>query len=167
MDPIARHARLGLDFRGRATRRSFWRWTLVALIVGVIALAVDQRLGLAFGRDGPRFVPPSGPLSVGAALLLSVPSVSIAVRRLHDVDRRGWWLLMPAGSFFGVFASLVILSFWTTPPDALVVAMLFTPLAAGALLAVWLFGRGTAGPNRFGPDPKDPMSIADLAEVFR
>ena len=58
----------------------------------------------------------------GLATLL--PSIAVAVRRLHDLDRSGWWILIG-----------------------------LIPLIGWIILIVWYCSRGTVGPNRFGPDP--------------
>ena len=60
-------------------------------------------------------------LVVSLALLL--PSIAVAIRRLHDLDRTGWWFLL-----------------------------VFTGIGAIVLL-VWDCMKGTTGPNRFGTDP--------------
>jgi len=51
----------------------------------------------------------------------------VAVRRLHDLDRSGWWICLA-----------------------------FIPLIGAIILIVWFCTRGTVGPNRFGPDPLSP-----------
>ena len=100
-------------FTGRAARSEFWYWALFAILVtsagGIIDQAlIDSETGLV------------GPL-VSLALLL--PGLAMAVRRLHDIDRTGWWVLI----------SLTIIGI--------------------ILLIVWDCMKGSDGPNRFGPDP--------------
>jgi uncharacterized membrane protein YhaH (DUF805 family) len=97
-------------FSGRAARSEFWYWTLFSFVVQIAVLLVDAELteGIA------------GTL-VSLALLL--PTIAVGVRRLHDIDRTGWWWLI---SFTGIGVILLI---------------------------VWACFKGTAGPNRFGPDP--------------
>ena len=58
-----------------------------------------------------------------SALALLVPSVAVAVRRLHDTDRSGWWYLV-----------------------------VLVPFVGAILLIVWFCTKGTSGPNRFGAD---------------
>jgi len=57
-------------------------------------------------------------------LVLLVPAVSVTIRRIHDVDRTGWWVLIA-----------------------------FVPIIGAILLLIWFCQRGTQGPNKFGPDP--------------
>jgi uncharacterized membrane protein YhaH (DUF805 family) len=64
------------------------------------------------------------PLNTLSGLALLLPNLAVAVRRLHDTDRSGWWLL---------------------------IALL--PLIGLIVLIVFFCIRGTPGPNRFGPDP--------------
>lgn len=64
-------------FRGRASRAEYWWWTLFVVLVQ----AATSGLGDAAGN------------LVGAALVL--PSIAVAVRRMHDTDHRGWWQLVP------------------------------------------------------------------------
>ncbi len=90
------------DFKGRASRSEYWWFLLFTLIVyGVTA-----------------FLPI---ISLIAVLALLVPSISAAVRRLHDTDRSGWWYLL----------SLV-------------------PVVGTIVLIVFLCQRGTEEQNRFG-----------------
>ena len=83
-------------------------------------------------------------------LLVLTPSFSvILIRRLHDSNCRGWWaLLLPvfivSGWFFFVLASQVELAVW----------LLLIPAMVLAILAYFLLRKSTAGPNRFGDEPR-------------
>jgi uncharacterized membrane protein YhaH (DUF805 family) len=101
-------------FTGRASRSEYWYWVLFATLVNIAANILD--LGLF--PDLPWS--PIGNL-VGLALLL--PGVSVSARRLHDIDRTAWWLLL---GLTGI--GMIVLIYW----DCV---------------------RGTEGDNRFGPDP--------------
>lgn len=104
-------------FQGRARRTEFWMFFFFnAMIVAALTL-VDEFAG--FSDSGPRLL--TG--VYGVAVLL--PTVSVAARRLHDIDRSGIWLLLLAVPVVG-------------------------PLFLLALMAV----EGRRGNNRFGPDPK-------------
>jgi uncharacterized membrane protein YhaH (DUF805 family) len=98
-------------FSGRACRSEYWFFALFFLIVLLIAGVVDAALEVPA-------------LQAVVLLALFVPSLAANVRRLHDIDRSGWWYLIT-----------------------------FIPLIGGLLLIFWFCGRGTAGPNRFGEDP--------------
>jgi uncharacterized membrane protein YhaH (DUF805 family) len=100
-------------FTGRATRSEYWYWILFAFLVGVGAGIIDRALvDSEFGLVGPL---------VSLALLL--PNIAVAVRRLHDLNSVGWWVLIVI-TIIGI-----------------------------VILIIWFCQKGTAGPNRFGPDP--------------
>jgi uncharacterized membrane protein YhaH (DUF805 family) len=120
--PMRRYA----DFQGRASRAEYW---LFALFIAVVE-AVLMALGKAMGAPGS-----SGAMGASAVLGLFVlavliPSLAVGVRRLHDTNRSGWWLLI----------SLI-------PLIGAIVVLVFTVL------------NGTRGSNRFGPDPKNPAGL--------
>ena len=84
------------DFSGRARRREYWMFTLINGII-LILLEVFLLTSLAFGRNQGN----TSPLFYLAALLLVVyllaivvPSLAVGVRRLHDVDMSGWFMLL-------------------------------------------------------------------------
>jgi uncharacterized membrane protein YhaH (DUF805 family) len=97
-------------FSGRAARSEFWYWALFASLLSAAANIIDSVL----------FIGLVGPL---VSLLLLLPGVAVSVRRLHDLERSGWWLLLTLTGI-GII-----------------------------LLLIWDCMRGTPGPNRFGPDP--------------
>jgi uncharacterized membrane protein YhaH (DUF805 family) len=103
-----------LNFTGRAARSEYWFWTLFTVLLSIVASLID--LALLRSID---FSPLSTIVSLGTLL----PSLAVGARRLHDLDRTAWWLLL-----------------------------IITVIGAIVLL-VWFCMRGTAGPNRFGPDP--------------
>ena len=103
-----------VNFKGRAARSEFWYWALFAFLAGIVAGLIDLVL---FGAAGISLLQNL----VGLALFL--PGLAVSVRRLHDIDRTGWWILIA-----------------------------FTVIGIIVLIA-WDCIRGTVGPNRFGPDP--------------
>lgn len=116
-------------FRGRAPRAEFW-WFALAQLVLMIALAMlEMRLGWTengtaeFGE---------GPLSLTYQLGHLITWISVTVRRFHDMDHSGWWVLI-----------------------ALV------PIAS-LIQLVWLAKPGTQGENGFGPDPLRPELTAEV-----
>ena len=116
-----------------------------------------------------------GALADLANLALLLPWISVTVRRLHDTDRSGGWLLVFVGSFALIIVMAAIsgmtalggLGPRTGPPTAvaltgLIVAFLLV-LGASITFLVLMVLPGTQGPNRYGPDPYGPDS---LEEVF-
>lgn len=103
------------NFYGRAGRPEFWWFQLFYLIVAIIASILDATLA------GNSAVNPFTSLT-GLALLL--PQLAVCVRRLHDTDRTGWWLLI---GLIPLIGEIVLIVFWCS--------------------------RGTEGGNRFGAAP--------------
>ena len=99
-------------------------------------------------------------------LAILIPNIAVAVRRLHDTNRSGWWLLAPMAPYA---VALIMAVMANAAPDLAIVAGLVSLLAmlVALGLAVMLFVfyclEGTRGPNRFGPDPKGPTH----EETFR
>jgi uncharacterized membrane protein YhaH (DUF805 family) len=157
------------DFSGRASRAEYWNWVLF------VALASE-----CFFRqlDAIIFQSPSM-LTRLFVLVIFIPTVAVGVRRLHDVDRSGWWLLLWP-TFFGIFSPLLFINWWSDwwlPQRWLTFLDYFSFLwwRAGLLgltfigivpLLVWWIPKGTEGANRFGPDPLDVVVRVDVADVF-
>jgi uncharacterized membrane protein YhaH (DUF805 family) len=109
------------NFRGRAARSEFWYWQLFVLAGGIAAEFSDFVFSYnVFGVGG-------SPLSTLFWLGTLIPNLAVMVRRLHDTDRSGWWLLL-----------------------------FLIPLIGSIVLIVWWCTRGAGGHNRFGPDPLPP-----------
>ena len=94
-------------FKGRASRAEFWYWTLFTWLLSVAAMFVDSALGggMAAAEPGMQLV------SSLVILVIWVPTMAVSVRRLHDVNRSGWWFLL-------VFTVLggVLLLYWFAMP---------------------------------------------------
>jgi uncharacterized membrane protein YhaH (DUF805 family) len=76
------------NFSGRATRPEYWYWVLFAFLTGMVSGLLD---GYFFGiRD----VNDTGPVMTVMRLMLMIPGLSVSVRRLHDIDKSGWWFLI-------------------------------------------------------------------------
>jgi uncharacterized membrane protein YhaH (DUF805 family) len=93
-----------VTFTGRARRSEYWWFVLFVALVSLVASAID------FSADIMVFQ-----VIVGLALLL--PELAVAVRRLHDTDRTGWWLLI---GLVPVIGGIVLLVFFLidSDPDA-------------------------------------------------
>ena len=115
--PLKRYA----EFSGRSRRKEYWMFTLLLIIVNVVITIVEATLGLDASIGGLY-----GPLSLLVLLAIIVPSIAVGVRRLHDTNRSGWWML---------------------------IALL--PIVGGLVLLIFFVLEGTKGPNEYGPDPKE------------
>lgn len=113
------------DFSGRSRRMEYWMFVVFNIVVSFVAQLIDGVLGLT-GMVFNTY----GPLTLLAMLALIVPGIACAIRRLHDQDKSGWWLLI-----------------------ALI------PVIGGIVLLVFMFLEGTKGDNQYGPDPKGVSQI--------
>ena len=89
-------------FDGRATRPAYWWWVLFAILVSIAANLVDAAVGT------PIFT-----FIVGIGLIL--PGLSVAIRRLHDTNRSGWWILI---GLIPVIGFIVLIVFYVQQSDA-------------------------------------------------
>ena len=89
------------DFDGRSARREYWMYTLVLIIISFVLGILD---GIILGEAAL-----SQFLTFGNVFSLAtlVPSISVSVRRLHDIDKSGWWLLL---AFTGI--GILVLIYW-------------------------------------------------------
>jgi uncharacterized membrane protein YhaH (DUF805 family) len=106
-------------FNGRAGRKEYWMFILFNLIVAMLALILDNILGMAF--SGFKF----GVIYVAFILAVLIPSIAVAVRRLHDIGKSGWM----------VTVSLI-------------------PVVGAIWLLILLVKDSFPGENQYGPNPK-------------
>ena len=130
------------NFKGRASRSEFWIFFVFVLIAQAVARLVDALLGAM------TYLP--GPVSMITALLLFVPQLSVAVRRLHDVNRSGRELLVPCVLIL-VSPMVVLFSSFLGRIVALGFAAV-TLLLFGQLLLM-VARKGSIVPNRYGACP--------------
>lgn len=102
-------------FSGRARRSEYWWFVLFTVIVGTVARLIDTMFGYRY----------SGPVSIILGLALLLPGLAVAVRRLHDIGRSGWWILLG-----------------------------LIPLVGTIILIVWYVQDGSPGDNAYGSSPK-------------
>ncbi|NTU73421.1 DUF805 domain-containing protein [Candidatus Roizmanbacteria bacterium] len=117
-------------FNGRARRKEYWYFSLFNIIVIIVLIFINAVIDPAGFRQGAGF----GPLSSMYVLVTLIPGIAVSVRRLHDTDRSGWWLLIG-----------------------------FIPLASIVLL-VFMVQDSTPGENKFGSNPKESTLNAGAAE---
>ena len=99
------------DFQTRASRTQFWNFYIFTMIAGLIALQVDLYLELRLIEIN---MPTSGDIILGHIyvflyFLFFIPSFSLYIRRLHDINKSGWWLLIMLIPFIGL---ITISFFW-------------------------------------------------------
>jgi len=122
---IASGFRRYFDFTTRSSRSEYWWWTLFSILASAVATVFDEVL-----FDG------AAVLDALNTIVLFIPGVTVAVRRLHDTDRSGWWFLI-AFTIIGIL-----------------------------LLIYWYVQPGTAGSNRYGYDPLRSDLGADTDETY-
>lgn len=101
-------------FQGRARRAEYWYYTLTSAIISVVLNIIGLAIGFSY-------------LATIYSLAVLIPTLAVAVRRLHDTNRSGWWILI------GII-----------------------PLVGWIVLIVFMATEGTRGDNKYGPDPKYP-----------
>ena len=108
------------DFGGRARRKEYWMFFLFNVIFSLLATLLDHTFGLR-GEDLD-----SGTISIIYSLLVLIPGIAVAVRRLHDIGKSGWMLLV-----------------------------VLIPLIGFIWLIVLFVTEGDRGINKYGPNPKE------------
>lgn len=91
------------DFKGRARRKEYWMFVLFNLIFASIAVVLDNILGLAVEDAG------YGPIYGLYMLAVLVPGIAVTVRRLHDINKSGWMILIGFIPFIGFIWLLVLM----------------------------------------------------------
>lgn len=154
-----------LVFRGRASRSEYWWFSLALFLAGLVAALADNWVfGVTASRGMDAVLPAGagaplhgwdavgqGPMVSLLGLLVFLPALAVAVRRLHDTERSGWLLLPPFAIAFG--GPLIVFVF--APLFGGIVAGVWTLVFRAALvLPLWWFVQpGTPGPNAYGADP--------------
>ena len=93
-------------FKGRSNRLKFWYFTLFYFIVGTILYFLD----VSFLGFNPLDPTSTGVLQTIYGLVVLIPSLSVTVRRLHDVNKSGWnilWILTIIGAFYVIYLNLI------------------------------------------------------------
>lgn len=98
------------EFRGRATRSEYWYWVLFALCLQVLFQIVDGLVSAPLMGFPPFALDAGRPISVLGMVALLPPTLAVGCRRLHDVGRSGWWLLLPLIPVIGALALLWMLT---------------------------------------------------------
>lgn len=98
-------------FSGRARRKEYWMFFLFNMLFAFTTGIIDRALGISF--DGTWY----GPFYTLYALAVLIPSLAVAVRRLHDVNKSGWYLLINLIPIIGWIIVLIKLCTDSTPGE--------------------------------------------------
>src|SRR5262245_44590237 len=109
---IASGFRNYVNFSDRATRLEYWYFVVFLSIVGIVTAVID--IGFLGATD-------IGPTNALFSLATFLPCLAVSIRRLHDIGRTGWWVLLA-----------------------------FLPIIGFIILIVWWCQRGEPGPNAYG-----------------
>ena len=112
-------------FSGRARRAEYWWFILFVFFVNIGVSIIDS---IFLGFSG------AGPVGLIFSLAIAIPTIALTARRLHDVNKSGWWQLIYLAPFLGVI-----------------------------IMLIWQCTRGTIGDNRFGPDPVIDAPVSEPA----
>lgn len=148
------------EFSGRSSRSEFWFFVLFLFIIMIVASIIDR---LVLGSESV------GILYTLALLAHLIPGIAVSVRRLHDIDRTGLWVLLFWLAPLVVFLIAMIFMgsslFMIMSGDSSAMAAAFATMGAGFLLVavvdiviaiiaiVFYVTPGTPGPNPYGPPP--------------
>ncbi|ARU15424.1 DUF805 domain-containing protein [Croceicoccus marinus] len=126
--PLARY----FDFSGRSRRKEYWMFALLNLIIITIFVTALLTLGISLdpydATGGPVMWLVMAVLGIYSLLIL-IPSIAVQVRRFHDQDKSGWFVLIN-----------------------------FVPYIGGLIVLVFMLLEGTRGPNKYGPDSKESFT---------
>ena len=120
-EPLRRY----FDFSGRSGRWEYWSFQLFQTVTFFALKFIDQLVGTYSKSEYFEVGLLSGPF----VLAVSIPVLSVSVRRLHDTDRRGWWILIVLVPIIGFFWLIILHCL-----------------------------KGTRGDNRFGPEARKGSS---------
>ena len=112
-------------FSGRARRKEYWMFFLINLIISIVLIAIDSLIGTFRPQAGV------GLLQGLYSLAVLIPSLAVTVRRLHDIGRSGWWILIG-----------------------------LIPVIGGIVLLIFALLDSEPGANEYGPNPKRQEAIA-------
>lgn len=157
-----------VNFSGRAQRSEFWWFTLFSFVSQIVLLSVFPIIGWIY------------------VLVLFLPSLAVTARRLHDTDRSAWWMLLhlvPALGFIVLMVVFITLLLeldafnlqytnpWYVDPwyaeearwailgtlFILWIIWIVISIVSEIVLLIFLIMPGTVGPNRYGPNLRQPQ----------
>jgi uncharacterized membrane protein YhaH (DUF805 family) len=105
-----------VDFTGRARRSEYWWFYLATFLISFVISFVVSLVATASHISVP-------PIKFLVTLFFLMPTLAVGVRRLHDINRTGWWLLLLLTGFGAI--GLIVLLIWSSRKDDEVIAQVF------------------------------------------
>ena len=121
MDDFLEALKKYAQFTGRSDRKEFWYFVLLNLGLQIVASILD---GIAFGGATGAGGMPLSPISSLVGLALFIPGLAVTFRRLHDINKTAWWILLG-----------------------------LIPLVGWVILIIWYAKKGDPAENQYGPAP--------------
>ena len=150
------------DFKGRAQRAEYWWWTLFVVIASIVLAILD---GIFFGSG----VTDPEPLGNIFSLATFIPGLAVAWRRMHDIDKSGWWnflalvpVVLTVSAFYPLLSGRSMDDLGGGALTLIIIGTLAT-LVAAIYVLVLLVRDSDRGTNRYGPSPKygSEMTVFD------
>lgn len=113
------------DFSGRARRKEFWMFVIINIIIFIITIGLDNILNTTIDKAG------NGYINLLYVLTVFIPALAVGVRRMHDIGKSGWMVLVG-----------------------------LIPVAGIVWLIILYTTKGVNGSNKYGPDPKEVSRIS-------
>ncbi|MET3195877.1 DUF805 domain-containing protein [Bacillus sp. OAE603] len=140
-----------VNFKGRARRKEYWMFTLVTTLISIFISLIE----LPFNTDISSNI---------YALVTALPTLAVTTRRLHDIGKSGWWVVLPTVLLIPI---LLVGMGITESMDFLIgngvgLTIFFVLcISYGILMLVWTCTDSQAAENKYGKNPKanDPMII--------
>jgi uncharacterized membrane protein YhaH (DUF805 family) len=133
------------NFSGRARRSEYWYYHLANFIISAITMSIDKLLELKFG------------INLLYGVVVFIPGLSVAVRRLHDIGKSGWILLI---SYIAIIICAVglVLGMLTLGSSSFSIWFAI-PIIVMVAICIWMIvlfvTEGDDGKNKYGSDPKN------------
>jgi uncharacterized membrane protein YhaH (DUF805 family) len=121
-------------FEGRARRSEYWWWVLFQFLASLLTCWIPL-------------------INAIASLALLLPTLAVGIRRLHDTNRSGWYVLLPLAPLPVLLAGIMMNAESGSERWGIFAVGGLAMLGLCILNFVWFCTRGTVGANRFGPDP--------------
>ena len=146
------------DFSGRARRKEFWLFMLVWLVFFCLGILFNIITSVLFEKE-------VYPLMFSYWVATILPAMAVGVRRLHDIGKNGWLLLLPVAWVLS-FLLVEIFSFYDLSGSFLSFFMYFAKTISLPAFFILMSIPGQCGENKYGPDPKtSPEIFAEPARV--